>query len=183
MIVGNVAANVLQITRGSSFTKGFTRHGQPFKGFFVGTCSPSFASVIVVQLRVTARCWNFGENYGPFGAFFLSLLKLDRIGEDSSDMVALRKSSWLRDWISNAATDGRCADWACVTPRPYLCNILTRTTTKTPCIWSTMKFRPIWSRTQHQVDFDDINSVSSGSLFPDLGEVWRSVFVLDENLF
>ena len=34
-----------------------------------------------VQLRVTARCWNIGENCGPFGAFFLSLLKLDRSGE------------------------------------------------------------------------------------------------------
>ena len=39
----------------------------------------------VIQLRVTARCWNIGEDYGPFGAFFLSLLKLDRSGEDCSD--------------------------------------------------------------------------------------------------
>ena len=25
---------------------------------------------VVVQLRVTAQCWNIGENCGPFGAFF-----------------------------------------------------------------------------------------------------------------
>ena len=30
-----------------------------------------------------------------------------------------------------------------------------------------------------QEDFDDTNSASSDSLSPDLGEVWRSVIVLD----
>ena len=29
---------------------------------------PLLSPDVVVQLRVTARCWNIGENYGPFGA-------------------------------------------------------------------------------------------------------------------
>ena len=35
---------------------------------------PLLSPDVVIQLRLTARCWNIGENYGPFGAFFLSLL-------------------------------------------------------------------------------------------------------------
>ena len=77
---------------------------------------PHLSPDVVVQLRVTARCWNIGEKYGPFGAFFLYLLKLDRRGEDSSDMVTLRKKNMLRDWMCHAATDGWCTDWTCVTP-------------------------------------------------------------------
>ena len=78
---------------------------------------------VVVQQRVAARCWNIGENYGPFGAFFLSILKLDRRSEDSSDMMTLRKKNMLGDWISNAATDGWCTDWACVTPAPMTISV------------------------------------------------------------
>ena len=73
---------------------------------------------VVVQLRVTARCWNIGENCGPFGAFFFSLLEMDRSGEESRDMVTLRKKDMLREWVCNAATDGWCADWACVAQEP-----------------------------------------------------------------
>ena len=67
---------------------------------------PYLSPDVVVQLRVTVQCWNIGENHGPVGAFFLSLLKLDRRSEDSSDMVTLRQKNMLRDWMSNAAMDG-----------------------------------------------------------------------------
>ena len=73
---------------------------------------PYLSPDVVVQLRVTVQCWNIGENYGLFRAFFL--LKLDRRSEDSSDMETLRKMNMLRDWMSDAAMDG-CTDWACVT--------------------------------------------------------------------
>ena len=72
----------------------------------------------MIQLRVTARCWNIEDNYGPFGAFFLSFFKMDQCGEESSDMVTLRKKDMLREWVCNAATEGWCADWACVAPEP-----------------------------------------------------------------
>ena len=52
--------------------------------FFVGMVRPYWD--VVGQLR-----WNTCENYGPFGAFFLSLLKLDRGSEDTSDMATLKK--------------------------------------------------------------------------------------------
>ena len=71
---------------------------------------------VVVQVRVTVQYWNIGGNYGPFGAFFFSLQKLDRRREDSSDMVTLRKKNMLWYWMSNAAKDGSWTDWACVTP-------------------------------------------------------------------
>ena len=29
----------------------------------------------------------------------------------------------LRDWMSNAATDGWCTDWACVTPAPMTISV------------------------------------------------------------
>ena len=77
------------------------------KGSLWELVHPYVSPGVVVQLRVTARCWNIRDNNGPFGAFFLSLLKLDRRGEDISDMVTLRfKKNMLRDWVSNAATDG-----------------------------------------------------------------------------
>ena len=69
---------------------------------------------------MTAQCWNIGENHGHFGAFFLSPLKFDRRSEDSSDMATLWKKNMLRDWVSNAATDGWCTDWACVAPAPMI---------------------------------------------------------------
>ena len=47
---------------------------------------PLLSLDVVMQLRVTARCWNIGETYGPFGAFFFR------------DMVTLRKKDMLRDW-------------------------------------------------------------------------------------
>ena len=55
---------------------------------------------------------------GSFGVFCLSFFKLDRRGEESRDMVTLRKKNMLRDWMSNAATDGWCADCSCVTLAP-----------------------------------------------------------------
>ena len=58
---------------------------------------PDLSPDAVVQLRVTAQCWNTGENYGPFGVFFLSPLKLDRRSEGSGDMMTLRKKNMLRD--------------------------------------------------------------------------------------
>ena len=79
---------------------------------------PHLSPDVVVQLRVAARCWNIGENYGSFGVFCLSFFKLDRRGEESRDMVTLRKKNMLRDWMSNAATDGWCADCSCVTLAP-----------------------------------------------------------------
>ena len=72
---------------------------------------------------MTARCWNIGENYGPFGAFFLSILKLDGSGEKSRDVVISRKKNMLREWMCNAATNGWCADWACVTPEPKVTSV------------------------------------------------------------
>ena len=54
------------------------------KGSLWELVRPLLSPDVVVQLRVTSRCWNMLENYGPFGAFFLSLLKLDRSGEKKS---------------------------------------------------------------------------------------------------
>ena len=42
---------------------------------------------------------------------------MDRSGEVSRDMVTLRKRT-CSEWMCNATTDGRCADWACVDPEP-----------------------------------------------------------------
>ena len=39
---------------------------------------------------------HWGGKNGPFGAFFLSLLKMDRSDEVSRDMVTLRKKDMLR---------------------------------------------------------------------------------------
>ena len=58
----------------------------------------------------------------PF-AFFLSLSKIDRSGEESRDMVTLRKKDMLREWVRIAATDGWCADWACVVPEPKVTSV------------------------------------------------------------
>ena len=86
------------------------------KGSLWELVRPHSSPDVVAQLRVTARCGNIGEKYEPFGAFFISLLKFDRRGEKSPDMVKLRTKDMLRDWMRHAATDGWCADWACVTP-------------------------------------------------------------------
>ena len=51
------------------------------KGSFWEFGCPYLSPDVVVQLRVTAQCWNTGEHYGSLGAFFLSLLKLDRRSE------------------------------------------------------------------------------------------------------
>ena len=85
----------------------------------------------------------------PFGAFFLSLRKLDRSGEESRDMVTLRKKNMLEDWMRNAATDSWCADWACVTPAPkttsvpHICEDHDEDTVR---LEHTMKIWPTWSR-------------------------------------
>ena len=138
---------------------------------------PHFSPDVVVQLCVTARCWNIGENCGPFGAFLLSLSRLDRRGEDSSDMVTHRKKNMHRDWRSNAATDGWCADWACVTPAPktisvqHICEDHEDDTVSSEHhdkLASTVGMR---NTVLVQKDFDDINSASSDSLSPDMGEV------------
>ena len=97
-----------------------TKYAAPIlKGSLLDFVRPYLSPDVVVQLRVTAQRWNIGEHYGPFGAFFLSLLKLGRRSEDSSDMATLRKKNMLRDGVSNAATDCWCIDWACVTPSAF----------------------------------------------------------------
>ena len=70
MAAGNVAANVLPITRESSLHRGSRGMESIFKGSLWELVRPHLSPDVVVQLRVTARCWNIGENYGPFGAFF-----------------------------------------------------------------------------------------------------------------
>ena len=139
----------------------------------------------MVQLRVTARCWNIGENYGPFGAFFLSLLKWNRRGEDSSDVVTQRKKNMLWDWMSNAATDGWCADWACVTPAPKTISVQhtcedngddTVHLEHHENLANTVEGR---NTVLVQEFVDDFNSASSDSLSPDLGEMLRSVIFPD----
>ena len=47
----------------------------------------------------------------------------DRSGEESLDMVTLRKKDMLREWVRIAATDGWCADWACVVPEPKVTSV------------------------------------------------------------
>ena len=136
---------------------------------------------VVVQLRVTAQCWNIGENYGPFSAFFLS----HRRSEDSSDMMTLRKKNMLRDWMSNAATDGWCTDWACVTPAPmtisvqHLCEDHDADTVPSEHHENLANTVGECDTVLVQEVIDDFNSASSDSLSPDLGEVWRSVIVPD----
>ena len=77
------------------------------KGFLWEFVRPLW-SLDVVQLRVTVRCWNVGENCVPIGDFFFSWFKMDRSGEIS-------EKNLCRDRMCNAATYGWCADWACVT--------------------------------------------------------------------
>ena len=48
---------------------------------------------------------------------------MDRSGEESRDMVTLRKKDMLREWVCNAARDGWCADWACVAPEPKVTSV------------------------------------------------------------
>ena len=31
-----------------------------------------------MKLRPAARCWNAGDKYGPYGAFFFSMLEMDQ---------------------------------------------------------------------------------------------------------
>ena len=47
----------------------------------------------------------------------------DWSGEENRDMVTLRTKKKLREWMCNAATDGWCADWACVTPAPITTSV------------------------------------------------------------
>ena len=70
---------------------------------------PLLSPDVVAQLRVTTRCWNTVKSYGPFVAFFLTLLRMDRSGEESRDMVTLRKKHMLNGWLA-----------ACVTPVPKI---------------------------------------------------------------
>ena len=71
---GDVAANFLQqfleVTRGFSVLH---RGGRGMDGILKGSLwelvRPHLSPDVVVQLRVTARCWNIGEKYGTFGAF------------------------------------------------------------------------------------------------------------------
>ena len=146
---------------------------------------PYLSPDVVVQLRVTAQCWNIGENYGPFGAFFLSQLKLDRRSEDSSDTATLRKKNMLRNWVSNAATDVWCADCACVTPAPKTISVqhscVDHDGDNAPSGHHENLANTIGGRNTvlAQEDLDDINYASSDSLSPDLGEMWRSVIIPD----
>ena len=102
-------------------------------------------------------------------------------------MVTLRKKNMLRDWMSNAATDGWCADWACVTLAPttisvqHICEDHEEDTVHLEHHENLANTVEARSTVSGQVDFDDINSASSDSLSPDLGEVWRSVIVPDNN--
>ena len=134
---------------------------------------------------MTAQCWNIRENYGPFGAFFLSILKMDRSGEESRDMVTLRKKNMLRDWMCTAATDGWCADWACVTPVPKITSVHHINEDHDEDIVNLKHDENLANAAKGrstvlvQEDFDDTNSASNDSLSPDFGEVWRSVIVPD----
>ena len=91
----------------------------------------------------------------------------------------------LRDWVRNAATDGWCIDWACATPAPmtmtvqHLCEDHDGDTAPSghhDNLANTIGGR---STVLAQEDLDDINSASSDSLSPDLGEMWRSVIIPD----
>ena len=84
----------------------------------------------------------------------------------------------LRDWMRHAATDGWCADWACVTPATttisvhHTCEDHDEDTVHLEnheMLANTVEWR---STVFVQEDFDDTNSASSDSLSPDLGEVW-----------
>ena len=79
--------------------------------------------------------------------------------------------------------DGWCADWACVTPAPktisvqHICKDHDEDTVnleQNDILANTVERR---STVPVQEDFEDMNSASSDSLSPDLGEAWRSVFV------
>ena len=48
---------------------------------------------------------------------------MNRSGEESRDMVTLRKKDTLKEWVCNAATDGWCADWACVAPETKITSV------------------------------------------------------------
>ena len=63
----------------------------------MGTCSSSFVSRCRGPASSDSSVLeHWGGKNGPFGAFFLSLLKMDRSDEVSRDMVTLRKKDMLR---------------------------------------------------------------------------------------
>ena len=113
---------------------------------------------------------------------------LDRRSEDSSDMVTLRKKNMLKDWMRNAATDGWCTDWVCVTLAPKTTSVQQigedHDEDTVNLEMNEMLANPAEesNTTFVQEDFEDINSASSYCLSPDLGEVWRAVIVHD-NIF
>ena len=65
----------------------------------MGTSRPLLAPDVVLQVRATARCWNAGEKYEPFGEFFFSLLKIDQFVEKGRDIVTMQKKNMFRNWV------------------------------------------------------------------------------------
>ena len=133
---------------------------------------------------MSARCWTIGEKYGPFGAFFLSLLKLDRKGDKSRDDVAekghaqrldaSRGNGWLicrTGMCDPSAHDNICATHVRGPRRRHRAFF-----EKHENLASTVEGR---NTVLAQEDLDDINSASSDRLSRDLGEMWRSVIIPD----
>ena len=94
---GDVAANFLQ-KNSRKLPRGFSvlhRMDGILKVSLWELVRPLLSPDVVIQLRVTARCWNIGETYGPFGAFFLR------------DMVTLRKRTCSEtECVTRQRTDG-----------------------------------------------------------------------------
>ena len=59
----------------------------------------------------------------PLWCFLPLFIKDELGGEGSREMVTLRQKNMLRDWMCDAATDGWCAEWACVTPEPKVTSV------------------------------------------------------------
>ena len=94
---------------------------------------------------------------------------MDWSGEENRDMVTLRTKKKLREWMCNAATDGWCADWACVTPAPLTTSVQLISKDHDEDIVNLEHYEILpkgRSTVSVQEDFDNINSASSDSCLP-----------------
>ena len=116
----------------------------------------------VVKLRVTAKCWNNGVPYGELGELFFMLLKMKQHKPCEIEGVPLRLSNPFMETIRLRGLDLQGGD---TMDDPSFSNILTT--------WGNGR----WYYEGHSnfTQNDDMvasRSESSGSMSPDLGEIW-----------